>query len=411
MQTVCLNHPARRQLVGSVKMVFGSKTRSIYLRGQVGLSMVELLVATILGLIIVAALTQLFADVSRTNREMAKTNSQIENARFAMQFLRNDILHAGFWGSFVPQFDDLMLSDVPSDTPSADPAASPAGQPFSPCVPYASWALPYRNSLLGLPVMVYGTPPADCTGVVVDKVANTDILVIRHAETCVAGVGNCDAEVPGRLYFQASNCQDEIDLDTNYSLDTVNLTLTERDCGALAGKRRFIQHIYYIRSWANAVGDGIPTLVRSEFDLSGISLSQQPALALVQGIERFRVEVGLDQRNSLGDLIALPLQAYADAVDWEDPADRRVALNRGNGVPESFIHCPAIGCSAEQLVNVVAVKIYLLARADEPSPGYEDTKSYTLGGLTLPAFNDGFKRHVFSSTIRVNNVAGRRETP
>jgi len=395
-------------------MVVIWKKQSAYGRSQAGLSLVELLVATTIGLVIVAALTQLFSDVSRTNREMAKTNSQIENARFAMQFLRNDILHAGFWGSFVPQFDDLMLNDSPNDAPSADPAASPPGQPFSPCAPYASWSDPdYRNSLLGLAVMVYGTPPADCSSVVQDKVANTDMLVVRHAETCVAGVGNCDPEVSGRLYFQASNCASEIDAGDNYLLDTVNLTLRERTCSVapIAAKRRFIQHLYYIRSWANEVGDNIPTLVRSEFDLAGVLLSQQPALALVQGIERFRVELGLDQRNSLGDLIPSPLDAYKAAVDWQDPANRRVALNRGNGVPESFIHCPAIGCSAEQLVNVVAVKIYLLARADEPSPGYEDTKSYTLGGLALPAFNDGFKRHVFTSTIRLNNVAGRRETP
>ena len=50
---------------------------------QSGLSLVELMVATVLGLLIVAALTQLFGNVTKTNREMVKTNSQIENARFA----------------------------------------------------------------------------------------------------------------------------------------------------------------------------------------------------------------------------------------------------------------------------------------------------------------------------------------
>jgi type IV pilus assembly protein PilW len=64
-----------------------------------------------------------------------------------------------------------------------------------------------------------------------------------------------------------------------------------------------------------------------------------------------------------------------------------------------------------QFVNTTAIKVYLLVRADQPTPGYLDTKTYDLGGLPLAAFNDNFKRHVFSSTIRVNNVAARRETP
>jgi type IV pilus assembly protein PilW len=43
--------------------------------------------------------------------------------------------------------------------------------------------------------------------------------------------------------------------------------------------------------------------------------------------------------------------------------------------------------------------------------GYTDGKTYSLGTTTLGPFNDNFKRHVFSSTVRLNNISGRRETP
>ena len=56
-----------------------------------GFTLVELMIAMTLGLLIMTALVTLFVDTSRTNREMAKTNSQIENARFALQILEEDL--------------------------------------------------------------------------------------------------------------------------------------------------------------------------------------------------------------------------------------------------------------------------------------------------------------------------------
>jgi type IV pilus assembly protein PilW len=63
------------------------------------------------------------------------------------------------------------------------------------------------------------------------------------------------------------------------------------------------------------------------------------------------------------------------------------------------------------LTNVAAVKLYVLTRANLATPGYTDTKTYTLGSTTLGPFSDSFKRHVFSTTVRLINVSGRRETP
>ena len=369
---------------------------------QMGLSLVELMIATVLGLLIVAALTQLFADVTRANREMAKTNSQIENARYAMQLLRNDIVHAGYWGPHVPEFDDLMYSQVPVDTPTIIP---------DPCLALGSWTgtAGHVDSLLGIPVQSYtGSPSAACNAVLNGELttAGTDVLVVRHADTCPAGTTNCAADTAGPLYFQASNCLTEIEAGNLYSRDPTSYTLTERDCATQADKRLFVQNIYFIKNNAN----GIPSLYRSEYGLSGGTNGQMTAQELVPGVERFRVELGVDSLSETGAAVD-----YTAAVDWEDPKVWTVATNRGDGVPDGpFVHCTSSGtapCTVANMTNVVAVKIYILARADEPSPGYTDTKTYQLGGLNLAAFNDNYKRHVFSTTVRINNVSGRRETP
>jgi type IV pilus assembly protein PilW len=104
---------------------------------------------------------------------------------------------------------------------------------------------------------------------------------------------------------------------------------------------------------------------------------------------------------------------YAAAINWADATDRMTPSNRGDGSPDgSFVHCSvAAPCTADQLVNVVAVKLYVLARSTEVSPGHTDTRTYNLGSATLGPFNDHYKRHAFSTTVRLTNVTGRRETP
>ena len=386
---------------------------------QGGLSLVELLIALTLSLIIVAALSELYVNLARSNQEMAKTNSQIENARYATQFLESDIVHAGYWGDFVPEFTDLTSIDIPADMPTLVP---------DPCLPFTTpWSLAYINSMIGLPVQVHSTAPGTCGAKIVDKLANTDIVIVRHANTCLPGEANCEADTPGNLYFQVSNCELEIDADLFYILSdsttASDFSLHNRDCdgsagtpptitsGTFAGKRKFIQNIYYIREWANTAGDGIPTLVRSSFDLNsiGIGVAQQDAVELVQGIEAFRVEVGID---SLGD--SGLATNYTQAVIWADADVLDSPTNRGDGIPDgNFVHCGA-GCTVAQLRDVVAMKIWIIARTDEEAVGYTDTKTYQGGSnpvVTYDPVDDGFKRHVFSNTIRINNAAGRRETP
>jgi type IV pilus assembly protein PilW len=376
-------------------------------RHQQGFSLVELLVAFGIGLVIVASLSQLFVDISRTNEEMAKTNSQIENARFSIQILESDIVHAGFWDTHVPQFDNLSFVDIPADVPSAIP---------DPCLAYspANWTAEFKYQLVGVPVQVASGDPGSCGTLIADRVTGTDVLVVRHAHTCAPGTTDCDdPNTPGQLNFQASVCEDDAKL---FELDP-NSPLTDKKCtpGTQAPRRKFVQSIYYIREWFSDTPskDGIPTLVRSQFELSGGTLAQQPAQALVEGIEGFRVELGLDKFSE-------PYTGFAngtavdpnEAVNWLNPDNWITATNRGDGIPEGdFVHCPTASCTVSDLLSAVSARVYVLARANLPSQGYKDTKTYTLGSATaVGPFNDQYKRHVFSTTIRLNNISGRRET-
>jgi type IV pilus assembly protein PilW len=218
----------------------------------------------------------------------------------------------------------------------------------------------------------------------------------------------------------------------DYMLGTNTYPLHNRDCvgtgspptlplasGTVAGKRRWVSNIYYISNIPNPdqPNQVIPTLVRSQFDLANGALAQQAPLAMIDGIDAFRVELGID---SLSKTLA-PVD-YTQAVVWANPTNQVLATNRGDGAPETFVRCTtAAPCTAAQLSNVVAVRIYVLARSRDTTPGYTDTKTYCLGQANpngscpaanqIAAANDNYKRHVFSATVRLTNISGRRETP
>jgi len=138
-------------------------------------------------------------------------------------------------------------------------------------------------------------------------------------------------------------------------------------------------------------------------------LSHQPPVALIEGIDAMRVEIGIDDVSRTGDPVD-----YTDAVEWEDPDERTTAVNRGDGIPDgAFVRCTALApCDLSDFMNATAVRVYVLARSREATPGYTDTKTYTLGTAgTVGPFSDGFKRHVYSTTVRLINNSGRRERP
>lgn len=368
-------------------------------RAQRGLTLIELMVAITIMLIVMAALLTLFLNVSGSQREMERVNRQIETGRLSIFVLENEISHAGFWENYMPEFDDLTVSAAPTHVPT--------GNVPDPCLAYsaANWTEDYKRQLLDLPVQVYSSVPATCTDLLTHHKTGTDILVVRHAETCLPGTPHCDADVAGAMYFQSSLCGTQkpssFDLSTG-AFDQMFL----KDCTSASPKRKLVADIYYVRDYAEAVGDGIPTLSRSRFDLVGGTLAQQPPTALIEGVEGFRVELGLDTLSKTGAAVN-----YTQAIAWADPANKSTPSNRGDGSPDgAFVHCGAT-CTADQLVNAVAVKLYVLARATTISPGHTDTRRYQMGAATLAPFNDHYKRHAFATTVRLTNVTGRRETP
>ena len=173
--------------------------------------------------------------------------------------------------------------------------------------------------------------------------------------------------------------------------------------------RKSLSRIYYVRDYAVTAGDGIPTLMRSMFDLGGGVLAHQPAVPLVEGIDGFRVEFGIDSLSGTGGAIDYANPSRTGTTRTRRPRRRIAAMQCRTAISQLLASGSA--CTLAQLTNTTSVRLYVLARSREPTPGYMDTKTYALGGTTMGPYGDGFKRHVYMSTVRLPNVAGRRETP
>lgn len=343
---------------------------------QNGFSLVELMVAIAIGMLIVAGLTGIFVNNSQARSEIEKANRQIENGRYAMQMITEDLRLAGFYG----EFDPTAITTPPVTKP--DPCLTTPAD---------------LKTALPLHVQGYDNASSSTLSCLSDVRTGTDILVIRRTSTCVAGSANCDAESAGTPYFQASLCNNATELGSSsvsdfYGLDsdTGNLTRRKRDCTTLADKRRYLVHIYFIAN-NDKSSDGIPTLKRAELG-SGGSAPSFSIVPLVEGVENLQIEYGIDSTCD-----ATP-DAYSANID-------------------SYAPTYTAPCTAPALnwQNVISAKVNLLARNTEVSAGYTDAKTYSLGlkadgsANTVGPFNDNIKRHVYQAVVRMNNPAGRKE--
>lgn len=331
-------------------------------RRQAGLTLVELMVAITIGLILVAGIATLIARQSSARAELDKSNRQIENGRYALSLLKDDIEHAGFYGQYGGPLTPL--------TALPDPCAT------IPATVDASLAMPLQG--YDAPVSV-PTPLSACLPNA-NHIAGTDILVVRRleADDTLPTLGTL---VAGQIYVQTTPDAKV----TASGSDPTPYVLTQKD-GTAAELRKFVEHIYFLSpcniyasgaTTCTAAADGgtpVPTLKRLEMTVTSgaISLTTVP---LVDGIQNLQFDYGID------------------AV--------------GDGTPGSpFVTAPAVA----DWPNVMAVQVNLLARNVDPSPGYIDTKTYSMGvsGAVGP-FSDAYKRHAYNANVRAINLSNRRE--
>lgn len=319
---------------------------------QGGFTLVEMMVAMLLGIMILLAVSEVFVNNNRTRIEIENTTRQIENGRYAMQLLESELANAGFLGESLGAAFPGAGSIPPACTEVHSEIVNTIGVPVFGDNDVASSAAP------------------SCLG---SFKGGNDYLAVRRASTCAVGSAGCDAFRAGEYHMRVSACLSSnpgaITLERPDSLAGMS-PVWARGCaagGVLAPTYRYLSRLYYVR-------DG-NILARAELQDPTAAATKYVVTPLVDGIERLHFEYGLD---SDGDGGVDAFDASPIGAEWND---------------------------------VVAVRVWLLARNVDPTLGYTDVRTYRIPGLDDYTPSDGFKRQLYTSTVRLNNVAGRRESP
>lgn len=375
---------------------------STRIRNSAGVSLVELMVALLIGTVLMLGIVQVFAS-SRTAYQLSEGVARAqENARFAVDFLQRDVRMAGHFGcvndqahlqtpgSLQSHFDGFphafavnfevsvegfeAAGTAPDDTLTIGEAAQlPAGLPAE---------VAALNPLPGSDVLVLrylsreGAPISDLT-----RVGSTDSVEIVS--------GRFDAltsdGVSAPTMFALADCSyvDVFPGETPGGAGVVTVDVAATASPATELTARYTAHpagqamlyraeslVYYVSEGAS----GEPALYRARYDGT-----KYVAEELVEGIENMQLLYGLDR---VADLSAGPPSGYIDE------------------------HSPAVaGWTPMDWRRVGILQVGLLARSPGHAAAGERVASWNVLGTEMkpPGDNDGRFRSVYEVTIAMRN--------
>ncbi len=336
------------------------KARARVRARQRGLTLIELMVALVIGLLIVAAMSVLFAGSSRSRRELELSADVIENGRYAVDVLTSELSQTGFYGSLVTP----AAATAPIDTP----AKAATAMCLTTVPSLAAWKDSLSYYALGLRSAAGANVDADPTCIA--RKAGTDALFIQRASTCAVGETGCQAEVSSEAYLQVSECGDEYSTTpivlAQGGSGAATFALQTKSCaGVAAPKRKFVRRIYFI-STANE-------LSYQDIPLSG---AVPAPVVLVENVEQMQIEYAVDSTN--------------------------------DGTPDTFEASPA------DWSQVIGARIWLLARSSDPSQNTKNATNFVLGAdttVSIAASASGNpKRRAYSTYIPFVTPKARRES-
>jgi type IV pilus assembly protein PilW len=299
-----------------------------------GLSMVELMVAMTIGAVLLVGATQVYMSSQKSygvNETVARLQ---ENARYAMSVLEPDIRMSNYWGLLKV---DAIAGQVAQTLP---PGAVAAGADANFCG--NNFAIDLSTNLQGdndtyvlsatrtancdsLPDITSGVPWATT------PVTTADTLTVRRSSALPLAVPGgalantlqiCSSRVSGLLVSDGSGCGVALP-------PAVQLT-------------NLIVNAYYVDQNSTQQA-GLPSLRRKTLTSVGgkVVFRDQEVMA---GVEDMQIQFGIDPTGVTG-----VAQSYVDP----------------NAVPA--------------LSQIVAVRVWLLVRGDQPETGFTDNNIYQYG--------------------------------
>lgn len=320
---------------------------SISSKQQTGVTLVELMVAVVVALLLIAGLIQIYLTSKQSYNAQAELARMQEAGRFATDLITRDLRRAGYWGGNV---DTTTIEGAPGrETPVRGLCPGPGDE----------WP-----RMIAWRVSGWDNTDAGgyaCAGA---RLADTDILTIRYAGPEAIDEASI-AATDTSLYLRSTLFAGRVMLGSNKDaaeniLPPIGASTPDH---LVPQVRALVAHGYYIaNSQGTCNGNPIPGLWRVRLAPGGTLTTEEVA----PGIEQFQV------RYLVND-------TYLDAHQV------------GNNWP-----------------NVRAVRIWLLARSSCPEAGLQNAPSYDMGNVTnWPNSPDNFRRQLYVATVMLRNTLVR----
>lgn len=313
-----------------------------------GLSLVELMVAMTVSAILMLGISEIFSINSRSYKVQDDNARMQENGRFGFNTLMHDLRRAGYFGG---------NADVTNITGTSGIIA-----PTNTCPNDSTW-----GRMLGRRIVGMNDTNAGYT--CITNYSQGDIVVTRYTKGNNVSVADMTAN-PNRFYIRNSMFEGRLFIGSaqDVAVNTSNAVAETPNTS-----QELVSHAYYIGTTSrncrfnDASNNPIPitALYRERLNSDGTPVQEEVA----SSIENLQIQYGVDNNDDTY------VNQYFNANDID-------------GTP-----------SWDQ---VVAVRFWILVRADCPTNGYTNPKTYTMAGTDFtPA--DGFKRQLYSTTITLRN--------
>lgn len=294
-------------------------------RRQRGVTLVEVMTASMLGVMLTASLAVVYVQGSRGSRQDINIATMLDELGYATAFLVQDLEMAGYWG----QVHDPSAVDTDGSL-AVDEDCGPSGS--------AGWAYADRGALAVLdnPTGAQVEAAHSCIPAA-DVVAGADVIAIKRVLGRVAATHAAVGDlVSGTVYLRTHDRAGALYLHGAGTPGGISAPFENRE---------YRPSIYYVQRYSTNPDEApaVPTLCRRTLEYAE---GREPTFVrecFAQGIENLQVEVGIDTDE--------------------------------DGSANYFTSAPDAG----ELSRASLVRLYLLGRTLRPDVDYRNEKTYQLG--------------------------------
>lgn len=339
-----------------------------------GLTLIELMVSLAIGSLLIIGAVTVYSQSRNTYRVSDTVARLQENARYALSIMEPDIQLAGNYGfsNVAGGFSFITNGNTDSGVPASgltDKSDNVSvGGELEDCG--ANFVLNLVKTVqakadYGLKCDPKASP--DTPDAVIEKQPDADSLTIRRASQEKVTL------TAGRVQIVSSRIQPAY----GYILsDGVMPASLEQKTDQIEVRDVIVRTYYVSQHTENPARLNIPAL-RVKMLIPGPELVDSE---VISGVEDFRVQLGVERgKDTDGD--GAPDQFTGSAASYVDSDPAKV--------PAGY--------------QVVAVRLWLLMRAEQEEQGFVDSTRFKYAGTTFAAKNDKYRRVLVSKTIQLRN--------